>query len=314
LLNRLASYRHGALAACAQARPLVERALAINEKALGPEHPSTATSLNNLAALLRDQGDLVGARPLAERALPIYEETLGCEHAWTATSLDSLAQLLQVQGDFRGRGRSMAICENVLGPEHPSTATSLNNLAGLLRDQGDFSGARPLHERALAIREKALGREHPDTAQSFNNLAACFSLRATSPGHGRSMSARWRSLRRRLARSTRTPITRAAIFPGCCWPLAIQTKRSLLVRPLSPRTKSFWVKITPRPRAPQASPPMRSTRSAARMRPRRCERVTVSKARRRHQCDGSGRRVLRGKLHSSLGGRKAHPDFELKDQ
>ena len=272
LLNRLASYRHGALAACAQARPLVERALAINEKALGPEHPSTATSLNNLAALLRDQGDLVGARPLAERALPIYEETLGCEHAWTATSLD------------------------------------------LLRDQGDFSGARPLHERALAIREKALGREHPDTAQSFNNLAACFSLRATSPGHGRSMSARWRSLRRRLARSTRTPITRAAIFPGCCWPLAIQTKRSLLVRPLSPRTKSFWVKITPRPRAPQASPPMRSTRSAARMRPRRCARVTASKARRRHQCDGSGRRVLRGKLHSSLGGRKAHPDFELKNQ
>lgn len=100
LLNRLASYRHGALAACAQARPLVERVLAINEKALGPEHPSTATSLNNLAALLRDQGDLVGARPLAERALPIYEET--CEHAWTATSLDSLAQLLQVQGDFAG--------------------------------------------------------------------------------------------------------------------------------------------------------------------------------------------------------------------
>jgi tetratricopeptide (TPR) repeat protein len=37
----------------AQAEPLVKRALAIYEKALGPDHPSVATSLNNLAALYR---------------------------------------------------------------------------------------------------------------------------------------------------------------------------------------------------------------------------------------------------------------------
>jgi tetratricopeptide (TPR) repeat protein len=53
------------------ARALFELALAIYEKALGPEHPSTATSLNNLAALLQAQGDLAGARPLYERALAI---------------------------------------------------------------------------------------------------------------------------------------------------------------------------------------------------------------------------------------------------
>ena len=39
----------------AEARPLYERSLAINEKALGPEHPSVAASLNNLAALFRAQ-------------------------------------------------------------------------------------------------------------------------------------------------------------------------------------------------------------------------------------------------------------------
>ena len=33
------------------AKPLCERALAIREKALGPEHPDVATSLNNLAGL-----------------------------------------------------------------------------------------------------------------------------------------------------------------------------------------------------------------------------------------------------------------------
>ena len=43
--------------------------LTIQEKVLGPEYPDTATSLNNLADLLRAQGDLAGARPLYERAL-----------------------------------------------------------------------------------------------------------------------------------------------------------------------------------------------------------------------------------------------------
>ena len=56
LLSGLEAYRQGSLAAYAQARPLFERALAIREKALGPEHPDTATSLNNLASLLQDAG------------------------------------------------------------------------------------------------------------------------------------------------------------------------------------------------------------------------------------------------------------------
>ncbi len=36
-----------------QAEVLIERSLAILEKALGPEHPHVATSLGNYAALLR---------------------------------------------------------------------------------------------------------------------------------------------------------------------------------------------------------------------------------------------------------------------
>jgi tetratricopeptide (TPR) repeat protein len=39
-----------------EAEPLNQRALAIQEKALGPEHPNTVTNLNNLAELYRAQG------------------------------------------------------------------------------------------------------------------------------------------------------------------------------------------------------------------------------------------------------------------
>ncbi|RMD97877.1 MAG: tetratricopeptide repeat protein, partial [Deltaproteobacteria bacterium] len=64
----------------AAARPLYERALAIYEKALGPDHPNLALTLHNLAVLFEVQGEYAAARPLYERALAIYEKALGPDH------------------------------------------------------------------------------------------------------------------------------------------------------------------------------------------------------------------------------------------
>jgi hypothetical protein len=80
LFDCVGTYRETALAAYAQARPFLERALTIREQLFGPDHPDIATSFNNLGALLRAQGDLVAARPLFERALAIREKALGPEH------------------------------------------------------------------------------------------------------------------------------------------------------------------------------------------------------------------------------------------
>ncbi|MGH6924654.1 MAG: tetratricopeptide repeat protein [Propylenella sp.] len=175
LLNELGAYRQFALGAYSLARRFYERALAIREKAFGAEHPSTATSLNNLALLLLHQGDLIAPRPLFERALAIHEKTLGPEHRETGADVNNLALLLQGQGDLAGARplfeRALAISEKVLGSENPDTAICLNNLAGLLRDQGDFAGARPLYERALMIDVTALGPEHPSTNVHRANLA-----------------------------------------------------------------------------------------------------------------------------------------------
>ena len=49
--------------------PLFKRALAIYEKALGPDNPSVATGLNNLAGLFQAQGRYEAAEPLYRRAL-----------------------------------------------------------------------------------------------------------------------------------------------------------------------------------------------------------------------------------------------------
>jgi tetratricopeptide (TPR) repeat protein len=162
----------------AEAEPLYQRSLAILEKALGPDHPDTATSLNNLAVLYDNQGRYAEAEPLYQQALVILEEVLGPDHPNTARNLDNLATLYDSQGRHMEAEpllqRALAILEKTMGPGDPDTASSVNNLAVLYDGQGRYAEAEPLYQRALAIREKALGPAHPDTASSVNNLAVLY--------------------------------------------------------------------------------------------------------------------------------------------
>jgi hypothetical protein len=52
---------------------LLTRALAIKENTMGPDHPSVAHSLNNLACLAAQAGDFEAAEPLARRALLVTD-------------------------------------------------------------------------------------------------------------------------------------------------------------------------------------------------------------------------------------------------
>jgi Tetratricopeptide repeat len=54
-----------------------ERALAVGEAALGPDHREMAVWRGNLGRVLQDLGDLAGARVQLERALAISEAALG---------------------------------------------------------------------------------------------------------------------------------------------------------------------------------------------------------------------------------------------
>src|SRR5262249_24009133 len=59
-----------------EAMPLAQRALAIQKKALGPNHPSVASLLSNLAFLYLNQGRYAEAEPLYKRSLAIREKAL----------------------------------------------------------------------------------------------------------------------------------------------------------------------------------------------------------------------------------------------
>ncbi len=162
----------------AEAVRVAEKVLAARERLFGPDHPDTATTLNDLGLLYDTMGDYAKAEPLYRRSLAIREKALGPKHPGTATTLNNLAELYRAMGDYAKAEtllkQSLAIKERSLGPDHPGTATTLNNLGLLYDTMGDYVKAEPLLKRSLAIREKALGPGHPDYAQSLNNLGLLY--------------------------------------------------------------------------------------------------------------------------------------------
>jgi len=173
LFNDIGGYRH-MRADLAGARQAFERALAIDEKAFGPDHPEVAIDVNNLGAVLHDQGNLAGAKKLYNRALAIDEKAFGPDHPEVATDANNLGTVLWQEGDLAGARRAferaLAIDEKALGPDHPNVARDVNNLGYVLRQEGNLVGARRAYERALAIDEKLFGPEHPKVAIRVNNL------------------------------------------------------------------------------------------------------------------------------------------------
>jgi tetratricopeptide (TPR) repeat protein len=165
----------GETGAHAEAKKLLEQALAIREAAQGPEHLDVAQVLYGLAAAHYGTGAYDEAKALYERAIAIWEAALGPEHPRVAYSLNSLAAVHYSAGAYDEAKllyeRALAIWQKTLGPEHPDAARGLNNLAAVHEALGAYDEAKVLYERALVILEAALGPEHPNVASSLGNLA-----------------------------------------------------------------------------------------------------------------------------------------------
>ncbi len=81
-----------------EAEALYLRALVISEASFGPDHPTVAAGLNNLAELFPVTNRLGEAEPLYWRALAISEASYGPDHPETATVRANLAALEALQG------------------------------------------------------------------------------------------------------------------------------------------------------------------------------------------------------------------------
>ncbi|HYW21436.1 MAG TPA: tetratricopeptide repeat protein [Nodularia sp. (in: cyanobacteria)] len=93
MFTRVSDYLHNSQGRYNQAEPLYLQALELYKRLLGDNHPSIATSLNNLANLYSDQGRYDQAETLYLQALEFCQQVLGVGHPTTVTVRKNLAHL-----------------------------------------------------------------------------------------------------------------------------------------------------------------------------------------------------------------------------
>jgi tetratricopeptide (TPR) repeat protein len=200
LLSRVAGYDYAAgdyhsAAAAGTAQTTLLREL------LGPRHPDTLQTMNNLAATLTALGELKAARALFEQALEARRELLGPRHPDTLQTIGNLASVARRLGDLSEardlKTEVLAARRELLGPEHPATLSTMASLAVTLRELGDAQECRKLEEQVLATRRELLGPRHPDTLQTMNNLAVTLYYMEDLPA-ARSLLAEVLAARREL--------------------------------------------------------------------------------------------------------------------
>ena len=156
-------------------RALAERAVAINEKALGPDDPALATSLLRLGGIKRLAGPVKEARTALDRTLAIREAAFPADSLEVAEALYQLGWSMVETGDplagIRMHERALSIREARLGKDDPLVAESLWGLGGVLRNAGDFQRCEAVHQQALDIRRRTLRPDHPDIAMSTLSVA-----------------------------------------------------------------------------------------------------------------------------------------------
>jgi serine/threonine protein kinase/Tfp pilus assembly protein PilF len=159
-----------------QARPMLERTLALRQTRFGENHIEVAEGLYQLGRIIRLQGGYDEAEQLYHRALTIQEARLGPDHPVVAATLLGLGRTFVARGKFDEAEplleRSLRIQERALEPDDARITGSLGSLATLYMARGRYEEADSLFSRSLAIREKAYGSDHLTVAQVLSDLGA----------------------------------------------------------------------------------------------------------------------------------------------
>jgi tetratricopeptide (TPR) repeat protein len=161
-----------------KASELCSVALQVRESTLGPEHPNTLQSLNDMGVFLGFQGQHSEANVVRRRALEARNRVLGEHHPDTLESINGLALTFSSQGQYKEaeelQVKVLQRRKKMLGEEHPETLRSMTNLAMTYIHQGRYKDSEEIQADALQKSRKVLGEEHPETLRSMTNLAITY--------------------------------------------------------------------------------------------------------------------------------------------
>ncbi len=154
-----------------EALPLAKQALALREKALGPNHEDLIPLLTNLGELQRARRKPADARPYSERALAIAEKSFAPTDIRIAHLADKLGLIAYEQRQYKDAAgffeHSLQIKQKTQ-VSNDELAPTLNNLAEIYRLLGDYAKAEPLYAQLVSIREKLPGKDGVDLERAVD--------------------------------------------------------------------------------------------------------------------------------------------------
>lgn len=149
---RILSEIHRGQARYAEAQSTLERAITIMQTARPDDEEQIAPFNIDMARLLIDRGDLVGAQVLFDKAVPPIEKSFGPEHLYTTKVLASLASLHVLQKRYaeaeRLTSRILTVQEEVYGPDHYLLVPVWLLVSQIDQANGDLASAKVLLDRA----------------------------------------------------------------------------------------------------------------------------------------------------------------------
>lgn len=129
---------------------LQREVLAFREESLGPDHPKTLMTLNNLAYSLGLAGNKTGAQELYEKLVNRYRNALGEDHRNTTNAMSKLGQSYWTDKQFEPAIKLfeevLAIKSRNLGRDHLETQMAIVMLGIVYKDAGQTHKAIPLLE------------------------------------------------------------------------------------------------------------------------------------------------------------------------
>jgi hypothetical protein len=152
------------------------QARGLRREVLGEEHPSTLSSIADLASTYWNQGRWKEAESLEVQVMETRKRVLGEEHPSTLTSMANLASTYQNQGRWKEaeelQAKEFTMCTRALGPRHPDTLISMGNLACIWKGRGRHGDALTLMQTCFDLHQQVLGEGHPSTISTLSTLEA----------------------------------------------------------------------------------------------------------------------------------------------
>jgi len=160
--------------------PALERALAVKQQALEPEHPQLLPYYFFLAQLHFAEGSIPAALPLDRSAVRVCEKHYGPESACTAAMLANLGAALGDSGEYGEAEstlrRALAVCDKIFGPNSAVRGIALNGLSSVLIYTGRYAEAEATLSEALKLNKTWPNPDNANVGISLNNFGVLYRL------------------------------------------------------------------------------------------------------------------------------------------